>query len=71
MHTVILFVSYFQITSNYNSSSLRVEANNTNSITDNGMYTCQIVLFIAEMDAFSSTSNYSMVSFKGIYINKN
>ena len=63
-----LFLTYFQITSDYNSSSLTVEANNTNSTTDNGMYNCQIVLFIAEIDAFSSTSNYSMVSFKGIHL---
>ena len=58
-------VCYFQITSDYNSSSLTVEAHNTNSITDNGNYNCQIILFIAEIDTTSSNSNYSMVSFKG------
>ena len=65
IHSLILMVSYFQITSDYNSSSLTVEAHNTNSTTDNGIYNCQIILSIVEIDTISSNSNYSMVSFKG------
>ena len=62
---LLYFVSYFQITSNNNTSSFTIEENNTNAIEDNGMYSCQITLIIAEIDNFSSVSNYSFVMLEG------
>ena len=65
VYSYYIFVPYFQISSNNNTSSFTIEANDTNAIEDNGMYSCQITLIIAKTDNFSSVSNYSLVVLEG------
>ena len=65
LYVVTSIGMFFQITNNNNTSLFTIKANETDAKADNGMYNCQITLFIAEMDNFSSASNYSVVLFEG------
>ena len=56
------------ITNNSTSSTLYINAIDTNATVHNGMYTCQVTLAIAEEDKFSQFSNKSRVAFSGTVV---
>jgi len=48
---------FAQIIDDVMSSTLFVDANDTNATVDNGVYTCQVILKVAEADYLLATSN--------------
>ena len=60
-HTVIA-----QVTNNYTTSLLTIQATDTNATLDNGIYSCQVTLTISGEDSFNKTSQNSIVILKGM-----
>ena len=56
-----------QVRNRNNVSLFSINANDTNAVLDNGLYSCQVTLTISGTDRFSDTSNNSAVIFKGTY----
>ena len=56
-----------QVTNNSNASSFVITSTDTNATLDNDVYSCQVTLIIYGVDSFSTTSNNSVVLFKGTY----
>jgi len=56
----------FQVTNDAMSSSLIINAADTNATLDNGMYTCQITLTVTGEDDFTSTSDDATVRLQGM-----
>ena len=61
-HTVIA-----QVTNNYTTSLLTIQATDTNATLDNGIYSCQLTLTIFGAEKFNKTSNTSTISLKGMH----
>ena len=60
-HTVIA-----QVTNNYTTSLLTIQATDTNATLDNGIYSCQVTFTISGEDSFNKTSQNSIVILKGM-----
>ena len=57
-----------QITHSTTSSTLYINATDTNATIHNGLYTCQVTLTIAGVDRFNKFSDNSRVALRGSYM---
>ena len=62
----MLYLTLTQVANNYSTSSLTIQATDTNATLDNGIFSCQVTLTISGVDTFNKISNNSTVIFKGM-----